>query len=326
MKKLPDYMKTANEIHFNWHLAMQAAFQKHIDSSVSKTINLPSEATIDDVYDIYLEAWKLGLKGITIYRDGSKDNQPLNKILPPLDAGAKDTIIKQPDKKYATGGLIAKEALTFKFDNSDCFPLVPFKVDLKALPEEQQKAVLEDYSLDDMIDKQILRQRGPVSVGVTHKVDTGKGKIYITVNYSEYHSEPVEVFIRLGHLSTPSEAALAEWSGRLLSLLLKWNVPLESIMKQGNKVYSDNVFWYNQKSFCSFPKLISHLLSYTFEEAMEMADMDFDSMLENGTSNYEEETEALDLSGEYCYNCGSYSIIGEAGCKVCTNCSFEECG
>ncbi|KXB03297.1 hypothetical protein AKJ45_01940, partial [candidate division MSBL1 archaeon SCGC-AAA261F19] len=68
---------TALEIDLEWHVRMQAAFQKHVDNAVSKTINLPSDASLDDVKRIYELAWKLNCKGITIYRYGSKSEQVL---------------------------------------------------------------------------------------------------------------------------------------------------------------------------------------------------------------------------------------------------------
>ena len=86
----------AAEIAPQWHLRMQAAVQRHVDAAVSKTVNLPATATVDDVRTIYLAAWRAKVKGITVYRYGSREGQVLSYAAP-------EPVLAQADTDFSGG-------------------------------------------------------------------------------------------------------------------------------------------------------------------------------------------------------------------------------
>jgi ribonucleoside-diphosphate reductase alpha chain len=105
----------SRSIHYMGHVRMMGAVQPFISGAISKTINMPNEATVEDIMQAYIEAWKLGLKAVAIYRDGSKRTQPLNtskvsEEKKPAAAEAKETRLlrrKLPDER---------RSITHKFD------------------------------------------------------------------------------------------------------------------------------------------------------------------------------------------------------------------
>lgn len=104
---LASVLVTAHEVPIEWHVGIQAAFQKYTDNAVSKTVNLPSDATADDVDKVYRVAHKLGSKGITIYRDSSRENQ----VLTAAGKAAQPTLhisAPRPRPKRTSGSTIKK--------------------------------------------------------------------------------------------------------------------------------------------------------------------------------------------------------------------------
>ena len=88
-------------IHYKGHLRMMAAVQPFLSGAISKTVNLPNEATADEIMETYIEGWKLGLKAVAIYRDGCKRSQPLN-------TGKAEEEKKEEKSKAGSNGAKAK--------------------------------------------------------------------------------------------------------------------------------------------------------------------------------------------------------------------------
>jgi len=102
----------AHDISPEWHVRMQAAFQKHCDASISKTINFRSDATVEDVRDIYLQAFESGCKGITVYRNGCRENQPMSLSGKDAPAGTTPGAIVKPVPMPAVMPAISVKQIT----------------------------------------------------------------------------------------------------------------------------------------------------------------------------------------------------------------------
>lgn len=149
---------TAQDIEPAWHVAMQAAFQKYTDNAVSKTVNLPHEASVEDVRDCYLKAYRDGCKGVTIYRDGCKSVQVLS-------AGSSEA--DKPASAEEGAGHTAPAS-----GNADAAPVAESKTSRE------------------------VASRPDVMYGFTQRVQTGLGTLYLTVN--EMNGKPFEVFATIG--------------------------------------------------------------------------------------------------------------------------------
>jgi ribonucleoside-diphosphate reductase alpha chain len=129
IKGVPDDVKhlfvTAYEVAPEFHVKMQAAFQESTQNAVSKTVNLPEEATVEDVAKVYMLAYEKGLKGITIYRNGSRRGQPLS--MDQMTNGVDDTLLIPRQRPESLRGQTDKVQtgcgpmyITLNYDDQDC--------------------------------------------------------------------------------------------------------------------------------------------------------------------------------------------------------------
>lgn len=187
---------TAHEISPKWHVRTQAAFQKFVDNAVSKTVNFPSSATVQDVEDVYMLAYRLDCKGITIFRDKSRGTQV-------LQVEGK----KKGKEKKVKAGADGKET----------------KKRVKSYPEEESKEEGKEKEV-----KLKPRPRPEVTRGMTKKYKIGGcGKLYVTVNSDE--NGICEIFINTGEEGC---TALTEAVGRLISIAIRSGIDIESVKKQ----------------------------------------------------------------------------------------------
>jgi ribonucleoside-diphosphate reductase alpha chain len=274
---------TAHDITPEWHIRMQAAFQKYTDNAVSKTVNFPHTATRDDVKNVYMMAYKLGCKGVTIYRDGSRDEQVLS------------TGATEKARKAAAAG--------------------------------QHMAVAS--ASPELAEEKKPRNRPVLTHGVTQKLPTGCGNLYITINEDE--EGICEVFSTMGK-SGGCAASQSEAVSRMVSLALRSGISIDSIVKQVKGIRCPSPAWGEGGSILSCPDAIARALErYTKDavghqhhkpkavvSAQPTVAYASSDCSKGGNKNH------LGLCPE-CPDCGGLLEFGE-GCAFCRGCGFSKCG
>jgi len=181
-------------IHYLAHLKMMAAAQPFISGAISKTVNMPNECTVEEVRETYVQAWKMGLKCVAIYRDGSKRSQPLNT------------------RKTNEGGDKSAAANT---------PA------LEARIKELEAAVI---ALRAESGKPLRRRLSDTRTAVTHKFDIAGHEGYLTVGLFEDH-HPGELFITMAKEGS-TIGGLMDAIGTLTSMALQYGVPLDALVRK----------------------------------------------------------------------------------------------
>jgi ribonucleoside-diphosphate reductase alpha chain len=187
--------KGNRSIGYMAHLKMMGAAQPFISGAISKTVNMPSACTVEDVRNTYIEAWKMGLKCVAIYRDGSKRSQPLNT------------------KKTNEGG--DKTAVIAE--------VAPLESRIKELQAEVAK-------LRGDAGKPLRRRLSDTRDAVTHKFDIAGHEGYLTVGLFE-DDTPGELFITMAKEGS-TIGGLMDSIGTLTSMALQYGVPLEALARK----------------------------------------------------------------------------------------------
>jgi ribonucleoside-diphosphate reductase alpha chain len=176
------------------HLKMMAAAQPFISGAISKTVNMPKECTVEEVRDTYVQAWKMGLKCVAIYRDGSKRSQPLNT------------------KKTNEGG-----EKTFSTGDS------VLETRIKELEAEVAKLRADSG-------KPLRRRLTDTRTAVTHKFDIAGHEGYLTVGLFD-DGQPGELFVTMAKEGS-TIGGLMDTIGTLTSMSLQYGVPLETLLRK----------------------------------------------------------------------------------------------
>ena len=191
-------MRGQRSLSYQGHIRMMAAAQPFLSGAISKTVNLPENATIDDIVDTYVEGWKLGLKAIAIYRDGSKRSAP----------------VVTDKKKHGTGNGELEAELSTKNELEE-----------RVIELEDELGMLRTKL------NQPPRQRLPYTrVALNHKFDIAGHEGYITVGLFE-NGQPGELFIQMAKEGS-TIGGLMDTVATLTSIALQYGVPLESLVKK----------------------------------------------------------------------------------------------
>ena len=194
--------KGERSLNYMAHLKMMAAAQPFLSGAISKTVNMPEAATVDDIMNTYVEGWRLGLKSIAIYRDGSKRSAPLN-TRKTKDMG---TVAAGGD-----GGLPADA-------NTDALQ--------KRILELEQELT----TLRSQLDQPVRHRMPDTRSSLTHRFEIAGHEGYITVGLYE-NDQPGELFITMSKEGS-TIGGLMDTVGTLTSIALQYGVPLESLVKK----------------------------------------------------------------------------------------------
>ncbi len=299
LDNLPDHFVTAMDLTPQQHIKVQAAVQRWTDSSISKTANCPSDYTVQQTKELYEYAYRLGCKGVTIYRDGSRDQQVLSRI---DEESEKSDVSASAQAVSLTSSL---ETLTEddagngsigNAVNGNGNGVIEFDLAQETRTEHVHNA---------------WEHRPQKLTGATYEWPTPLGKAFITIN--ELDGRPVEVFVNIGKAGS-DVAAASEALGRLVTLFLK-HAAIPSTEKKVSllvdhlaNIGGSSSVGFGENRVSSVPDAMAKSLRKHLSE--------------NGSGlKVKVNVRGMDL----CPTCGVAALAREEGCYVCKACGYSKC-
>lgn len=290
------------------HIRMQAAMQAFVDNAISKTVNAPDTATLEDVKTAYMMGWKLGCKGMTVYVTGSRE-----KVVLETHATAQ---AKQKDEQPTQAAIVAAP-----------------------VPAVSQPAPMKIYG-------ELKKARARRLAGRTYQIGTPVGKTYITINENgEGRGQPFEIFTHTSKAGSET-AAVSEAIGRLISLVLRIASPISprerlgEIVQQLVGIGGGRSSGFGAARVRSLPDGVAQALQEYLEETSDMENLEepveITPLVTNAIPANAQSSQAPALKsavgvnngkivGDLCPECGEATLINEEGCRKCYTCSYSEC-
>ncbi|WP_135824162.1 TSCPD domain-containing protein [Halorussus ruber] len=319
------------------HAAVQCACQEGVDSAISKTCNFPNDASKEDMREVYEYIYDNGGKGVTVYRDGTRSKQVLttradNKEFAD-ESEAAEQLVEQIEEVF--GGI---EGF---LDNED----------VRAALDREVESILEVADGEDGEGPYASKRPRPdVLHGITQRIDTGYGKLYVNINEDD-QGRPFELFANIGN-SGGFTASFTEALAKTISTALRSGVDPEEIADELQGIRSPKVAWDKGEQINSIPDAIGTAMRRYLDgevekaypqqqnlteveeeveegEAAANAQADTGPETDGGAVAASKEADQQDIidSGESpeCPDCGSLSLYYSEGCKTCESCGWSEC-
>ena len=312
---------TANHIKPEWHIRMQAAFQEYNDSAISKTCNFAYDASEEYVEEIYRLAYRLNCKGVTVYRDGSRDMQVLSTGSTAKKVKAQATAAGTGQARAGTGAL----------------PEVLGRLAEVGAENERLRKMVHELEAENLQRRQ-KRSRPEMLRGTTRRLETPLGTLYVNITEDD-RGQPFEVFMSLGKAGGALMADV-EALGRLISLALRSGIPMKEIYRQLRGISSDRVIGLGPSKVLSVPDAVGIAIERWMQErqgiqqellpggAVATEPVPVESPLVVYAAGGGEQMVfgglQQTLSGA-CPDCNSQLEFAE-GCMKCHVCGFSECG